>query len=284
MIRAAMVGLAVVCLSSTAWAGDRFAAPTGQLGAGIVFSPEQRGRAHAELGFFHHSDPGHVTSFTTLLGLGFKIIPELELEALLPVGFLDYGGAESEVGVGTGNLHLGLSYLSREGSMRLKIGGAVEFGPWTSDYESEAFAAIVWGHPEGGGQDIGLWAPEVLSFVLPGRFEYGDTVVFGTDFALGVHLPDQGDTAVTVQVAPGLGVYVSNSVLLGIRLPVTIIPTSFDQGNDDVALVALEPYARLTLGKGFLNARFTMNLDEPYGFSFEENKIWGLHVGGGVTF
>jgi len=286
MIRSSMVGLALVCVSSTAWGGDRFAAPTGQLGAGIAFTPEQRGRAHAELGFFHLSDAGHLNSFPTLLGVGFKVIPALELEALLPVGFLEYGGgsSSSEVAVAAGNLHLGLSYLSREGSMRLKIGGAVEFGPWTNDYETESAIAIVLGHPVGGGQDIGLWTPGVLSIVAPGRFEYGDAIVFGTDFALGVHIPDQGDTAVTVQLAPGLGVYVSDSALLGIRVPVTIAPTSFDEENDDAALVALEPYARLTLGKGFLNARFTMNVDEPYGFSFEENKFWGLHVGGGVTF
>jgi hypothetical protein len=286
LIRTVLAGLAVVCVSSTAWGGERFAAPTGQLGAGIVFSPEQRGRAHAELGFYHHSDPGHLNSFPTLLGFGFKVIPELELEAMLPVGFLEYGdgGSSSEAAVAAGNLHLGVSYLHGDGGLRLKVGAAVEFGPWTNDFETESAIAIVLGHPVGGGQDLGLWAPEVLSFVAPGRIEYGDEVVFGADFAVGLHIPDVGDNAVTVQLAPGLGAYVSDSVLLGLRIPFTIIPTSLDDENDDAALVALEPYARFNIGKGFLNARFTINLDEPYGFSFEEDKIWGLHVGGGVAF
>ncbi len=54
--------------------------------------------------------------------------------------------------------------------------------------------------------------------------------------------------------------------------------------RDGASAVALEPYARLDLGSGFVNARFTVNLGEPIGFAFDEGKIRGAHVGGGLVF
>jgi hypothetical protein len=48
--------------------------------------------------------------------------------------------------------------------------------------------------------------------------------------------------------------------------------------------VALEPYLRYDFGGGFVNARLTVNLDEPLGFAFDEGKVWGLFAGGGGTF
>jgi hypothetical protein len=277
------VGAAPVTSTSSS---ERFAAPNGQLGAGLSFSPAQRGRAYAEVGFFH-SEPGtegHVNSFTWILGVGVKVMPNLELEALIPMGFIEGGGGgASDNAFATGNMQLGANYLQAEGAWRLKLGGAVQFGPWAQDYEFLSLAAIDFGHPVGGGQDIGLWAPEVLSLVAPARFEYDVGAVLGADAALGVHIPTNGgDVAVTVQIAPGVGYYVSDAALIGLRVPLTIVPTNFDGG--DWNLLAVEPYARYDLGGGFLNARFTVNIDDPYGFSFDEGQIWGLHFGGGATF
>lgn len=292
MKKTAWVGFAaVLCVSSVVHAeGTHLAAPNGQLGAGIVFSPEQRGRAHAELGFFHATEgSARLNSFVWLVGLAYKVTPHVELEALLPIGILESGGSSSEVALGTGNLHFGVSYLHGERGFRMKLGAAVEYGPWTQDYELESTLAVALGHALGGGQDFGLWIPELLSVVVPGRFEFGDTVVASADLALGAHISTGNadlfangtDVEISFQVAPGVGVYVSDRALLGLRAPVALIPTNVD---NDGTLLALEPYFRYDLAAGFLNARFSMNLDEPYGFSFDEGRFWGLHVGGGATF
>ena len=289
-MRALLWGLAIVCISPWARAEDRLAAPTGQLGAGIAFNPRQHGRVYGELGFFHRSDTSHLNSVPAVVGFGYKVVPTLELEALLPLAFAEIGSSSrSEAAFGVGNLHVGLSYLRGTPGFRMKLGLAVEYGPWTNDSGADTSVALILGHPVGGGQDIGLWVPGIFSIVAPGRFEVGETLVAGADVALGAHFPvadtalisNADDVVITVQVAPGVGVYLGRSALLGLRMPITLVPTNVD---DDGTLLALEPYARFDLGGGFLNARLTMNLDEPYGFSFDEDRLWGLHVGGGATF
>jgi hypothetical protein len=286
-----LVGLAVVCASGVANAGegstnDRFAAPNGQLGAGLSASPDQHARVYAELGYWH-TEPAtvHLNSFGLILGAGVKVAHHLELEAMLPLSFAEAGNSSSgDTAFATGNLHVGGSYVQARGPLRLKLGAGVEFGPWTSDYDEGSSAALLAAYALNGGQDLGLWAPEALSFVTPMRVEYDVGAVLSADFAAGVHVPTNGgDVVVTVQVAPGIGYYVSNSALIGLRAPLTIVATSLDE--DDFTLFAVEPYARFDLGGGgFLNARFTLNIDEPFGFSFDEGQAWGLHAGGGGTF
>jgi len=286
-----LVGLALVCASGVASAAEgptanRFAAPNGQLGAGLSASPDQHARVFGELGYWH-SEPAslHLNAFAWILGIGVKVVPHVELEAMLPMAFAEAGNSSSgDTAFGTGNLHVGGSYVKADGPLRLKLGAAVEFGPWTNDYESSSAAALLAAYYLHGGQDLGLWAPEALSFVAPMRLEYDAGVVLSADLTPGLHLPgNNADAVVTVQVAPGVGYYVSDSALIGLRTPLTLIMTSLDE--DDFTLFSVEPYARFDLSRNaFLNVRFTLNIDEPLGFSFDEGKAWGLHVGGGGTF
>jgi hypothetical protein len=41
---------------------------------------------------------------------------------------------------------------------------------------------------------------------------------------------------------------------------------------------------RAAFQSGFLLARLTINLDGPKGFSFYDDKIWGIHAGGGFSW
>jgi hypothetical protein len=98
-----------------------------------------------------------------------------------------------------------------------------------------------------------------------------------------VHIPtDGGDTELTIQLAPGMGFFASPTVLIGGRFPFVWIPT---ESGSDSTYFGFEPYVRFDVSEtAFLNARFTLNIDEPLGFSFDEGKIWSLHFGGGGTF
>jgi hypothetical protein len=185
--------------------------------------------------------------------------------------------------VAVGNLHLGASYLHADAQWRLKVGGAIEYGPWTNNFSPNALLAIETGHPAWGGENLGLWAPEVLSIVTPTRFEYGDKLVGSIDAAFGLHFPTNGDgtTQFSIQLSPGIGYYVSDTVLLGARLPFTWVPTS--SGSDSTFLAA-EPYARFDFGQGFVDVAFMLNLDKPYGFAFDQGEYWAIHVGGGLSF
>jgi hypothetical protein len=119
--------------------------------------------------------------------------------------------------------------------------------------------------------------------VTPSRVEYGDQFVGTGDGQLGLHIPtDGGDVEVSVQINPGFGYYVQPTVLIGARLPFVWFPT---ETGSDATFLALEPYGRFDVSEtAFVNARFTLNLDEPLGFSFDEGKVWALHIGGGGTF
>jgi hypothetical protein len=284
---------------------DRFAAPNGQLGAGLSVSRAEGLRLYGELGFYTTGDSEEegdfeasyrLWSITAIVGGGYKIAPDLEIEAMLPLGFINFNSSvtgpapfedqeESETEVAVGNLHLGVSYVRGEGPLRMKIGGALEYGLWTIDPSNEYALTLGFSAAARGGHDIGLWAPETLSAVTPTRIEMdvAPTVVVSGDGQLGLHIPtDGGDTEFSIHLAPGIGFWASPTTLLGARLPFTWIPT---ESGSDSTFLSFEPFVRFDLNESaFLNARFTLNIDEPLGFSFDEGKVWALHIGGGGTF
>jgi hypothetical protein len=332
LIRASLIGLAVVCLSQWAHAeeanvgavgdvgaapvtstggAERFASPNGQLGAGLTSSDGQKARAFVELGFGRaatsesQTEAGitvesefHYNFIPIIVGGGYKITPNLELVAMLPVGWGNFGysltatGApgltgldqsDSDSGFGVGNLHLGLNYFSFRGPLRFMAGGAVQYGPWYKDYDPGAAAGVIFGHAASGGQDIGLYVPETLSIVAPGRVEYEiNQAVLAADAALGLHIPTNGgDVELSIQLAPGVGYYVTPTAQLGLRVPFTWAPTESGSAS---TFLAVEPYARFDFGAMFLATRFTLNIDEPYGFSFDSGKFWAIHLGFGSSF
>jgi hypothetical protein len=290
---------------------DGFAAPNGQLGAGLSISKPEGARAFGELGFYTVGDSdsdsaggftiessSRIWSISAIIGGGYKIAPDLELLALLPLSFFSFNFSSSIDGpgtefddeesesfseVGVGNLQIGVNYVRAEEPVRMIIGGAVQYGPWTIDPEGEFAFALGTGYYARSGHDIGLWAPETLSLVTPSHVEFGDQFVVTGDGGLGLHVPtDGGDVELSVQLDPGFGYYVNPTVLVGARLPFVWFPTESGSG---ATFVALEPYGRFDVSEtAFVNARFTLNLDEPLGFSFDDGKIWALHFGGGGTF
>jgi hypothetical protein len=279
---------------------DRFAAPNGQLGAGITFTGEPKARAYAELAFTRAaasddalgaSVESHVNGLNLLLGGAYRVLPALEIEAMLPIAWaqygtsLSYGGqsqSTSDGGFAVLNLHLGVNYLRAERPWRLKVGGALEWGPWTNNFGQTAVTAALATHAAYGGEHLGLWAPETFSIVAPARFEYGERLVVSGDAQLGLHFPTGGgDSELTIQLAPGVGYYATDVVLVGLRMPFTWIPT---ESGSNSTFFAIEPYGRFDLGTIFLDTSLVLNIDEPYGFAFDSGKFWALHFGGGATF
>lgn len=260
---------------------DTFAAPNGQYGAGLSISGVKTARWYGELAFMPWSPgPVSVWSFSAIAGGGYKLQENLELEAQLPLSFFSAsGGTTDETGAAVGNLHLGVNLVGAKDALRYKVGGALEWAPWTIDPGQNFGLALGLGSIARSMHDGGLWAPETLTIVAPGRVETGDKVVLGADAAVGVHIPagSGGDVDLSLQFDPGVGLWASETVLVGGRIPIVWIPTS----DGDNAQVAVEPYARFDLGKAFLNMRFTLNIDEPLGFSFDEDKFWAFHIGAG---
>lgn len=327
MIRAALTGLAIVCVcpwahaeevnvgtaglsptpapSPNAGGVDHFKAPNGQLGAGLNSSEDLRARAFLEMGFGRaaesQSEAGataevHLNSLSWIVGGGYRVTPNIEIVGMLPIGWANYGFSTSgdnlpaqlqiegsESGIGIGNLQLGANYVSFGTPLRFFAGGAIQYGPWYKDYDLGPQLGVATMHATRGGQDIGLYYPEVFSFVTPARVEYDvDRLVVHGDAALGLHIPtDGGDVDFSVQIAPALGYYVTPTAQVGLRLPFAWIPTA---SGSRATFFAMEPYGRFDFDNLFLATRFTLNIDEPYGFAFDAQKFWAIHVGFGATY
>jgi hypothetical protein len=268
-----------------------FAAASGFQGAGLGLG-DQTGRAWLETAF--HTQELYTVLGATLGG-GYRVTESLEVEAMLPFTYasmqvIAYGDMytpprlEREGAFAIGNPYLGVSRVHLDGTVRYKAGLGVTL-PVAGDDDRQLWA-LEFTRLTSGWQDQHLWAPNTLSIAAPVRVEVGERVVAGVDATPIVVVPTQdnggGDDAdLLLQVAPGIGAYATDALLLGARLPIAWLTTV---DTWDAAQIALEPYARVDFGSGFVNGRLTVNLDEPNGFAFEDGRVWGAHLGGGLVF
>ena len=262
---------------------DKFASAMGPTGAGLSLSPEQKIRAWGELAF-HTQD--FVTLFSPMLGGGYKVTPKIEVELILPMALATYSvfdpfdGAEtSETAFVIGDPYVGGNFIGSTGKIRYKVGGGfgLPLAPDSTGGLVAAFSAL----GARGFQEAHLWQPNVFSIAFPARVEYlMGKIILGGDGGLGIYVPTSGggDTEFSLALSPGVGTYLGGNILVGARIPFIWIM------SDDVAQFAFEPYGRYDLGAGFVTARFTLNIDEPFGFAFDSGRFWGLHVGGGASF
>jgi hypothetical protein len=224
------------------------------------------------------------------LGGGYKLLPELELEGRLAIAAARLkikdpdcpDGEDCEDAAGSltpANLYLGVNYLIEMQEWLLKVGGGIAYGPWTHDPSNERTVAYAYSALTNL-EDFYMYIPETFSLVVPARVEYRfqPELAFTGDASLVTYIPtDGGDVELGTVLAPGVS-YLMNDFILGGRLPLFWLLT------EDTAQFALEPFARYDFNQFFLTGRFTLNLDNPYGFSFEEGEVWALHIGFGGTF
>lgn len=136
-----------------------------------------------------------------------------------------------------------------------------------------------------GNRRLWLWAPERLSLVLRGAVSHrlaGAFDVFAeTALAPLIPVGDEGDdTDLFVEGTVGGAWVVPDLLRLGLGFSMAWLPT----GTGDVLQTSLQLFGRMWLDKLFLALAFTMNLDEPAGFAFDDGGRWGLHIGVGSEF
>lgn len=288
-------------LAATGAGAAEFTAPAGQLGAGLDNEPQNKVRAYIDgtayfrtgtRSFFGGTDVKWTEwALPVLLGGGYKLMPNLELEGRLgfaaahaKVKAIDCAdGATCEDSAGSftpANLYLGANYMIEMDKWLLKVGGGLAWGPWTHDAGAERLFAYQYSALTRM-EDFYMFAPEVLSIVAPARVEYRflPELALTGDVTLAMLIPtsEGRDVELVAAIAPGAS-YLMGDLILGGRLPL------FWELTDDTAQFALEPFARYDFDQFFLTGRFTLYLDNPYGFSFDEGEPWGLHVGFGGTF
>jgi hypothetical protein len=286
--------------ATTSLQAAEFTAPAGQLGAGLGNGPESKARAYIDgTAYFRtgtRSSFGSDIKWTelalpVLLGGGYKLMPNLELEGRLALAAAHIkvknkdcpDGADCEDSAGSltpANLYFGANYMFEMNEWLVKVGGGIAYGPWTHDPNSDRFWTYLLSFPTRL-EDFYVYAYDTFSIVAPARVEYRflPELAFTADVSLATLIPTSGngDVELASVIAPGAG-YLMGDLILGGRLPL------FWALTEDTAQFALEPFARYDFEQFFLTGRFTLYLDDPYGFSFDEGEPWGLHVGFGGTF
>jgi hypothetical protein len=217
-----------------------------------------------------------------MLGGGYKVTDSIELELVVPLVYASFTFPLLEdSSFNMGNLYAGVNVLGGSGELKYKFGGGLGF-PTSSASDIGDAIAYSGGAGIHAAQQFYLWAPENLTLNGIGRIEYGNKVIFTGDAMLSIYFPTgdvSNDNELTIGLAPGIGAWLGDDALLGGRVLVW-----YGSFGDDNAQLGVEPYFRYHFGDAFINARFTLNIDEPYGFSFDDGGLWGLHLGGGLSF
>ena len=198
-------------------------------------------------------------------------------------------------GVGAGNPYLGFYSIRQHGPTVLRVGAGMTIPVATLSGESRL---ADWDTYQGAMAMRGmwrwwLWVPDSISLTLPvswdstigGRFLWGGEVALAITIILPkparstVFLRGDPRTADLVNPIELYGGYRTGNLDLGARLQMVFVTT----GETELQL-SLSPYGKLRIGSGYLETRFTANLDEPLGFAFDKGRFWGFHLGGGYGF
>jgi hypothetical protein len=130
--------------------------------------------------------------------------------------------------------------------------------------------------------DLWLWAPSRAALLARGQLELDlhPQLRLELEAVSAVMLPAREafrQYPVVVLFPLALGFSTGNALLrAGVRLQAVIMP-----GNaPDMLQVSIEPWLRVLLGSGFIEARYTGNVDEPLAGE-RGPRIWGFHLAGG---
>lgn len=248
--------------------------------SGTAEAQERRSEVYVDVGFNTRSPGGaNLTTWTPNLGLFTQVDDNIAISADwgLTALSVDEIGVENP-GVKPLNPFVAAHLTPRIGdfSLRFGIGLAIpiaEAADATNQRPYDSARAIR------GSWNPWLYATDTVSVAIPARIAWRPLDLF--------RLAAEGAAFMMVDTAGGeerLGfqgaleaALVFDTVELGARI----------QGvrpQDEVTRAAVEPFVVLGLGPVRLRGRLTMNLEAPDGFAFDENGIWGAHLGVAYTF
>lgn len=285
----ALVSLGSTVLGLSVASAQEFSSPSGSTGAGIRLNAGQKGRVHAEMGFHTQSPAGAtLTALHWTLGAAFRPTDAVEIELTVPIGGVatstPFGGSDQ---FGVGNMALQGTFMGAPSpNVLLKGGFGLALAPWNNlggSINSESLAVAIGATSTRSFQESWLALPQTVHLFFPFRVEAGREVRFTGDASIDMAIPtlDGLDFNAFIGLVPGVAWWAAETVNLGVRLPLYVNTVS----NADNAQLSLEPYVRYDFDQtAFVSTRFTLNLDENLGFSFDSGRFWGWHMAFGANF
>jgi hypothetical protein len=178
-----------------------------------------------------------------------------------------------------GNPFLAIHSVRRHGCSELRLGVGV-----TLPYASIVFVLLPGAQGASGVWEPWLWYVGAPSIVVPIAWEtiLSDTWFWGGELSSAMAASGERREFYVEHVWVPIalqGGFRAGVISAGLRLQEVWMPI-----HDDDSQFSVAPFVRAQLGRGFLSARFTINIDEPYGPSFKSGTFWGLNLGAGFSF
>ena len=173
-------------------------------------------------------------------------------------------------------------------SIKIGFGITAPVADTTSTIES---AAYYYANGIRGSWNPWIYRPDTFALVLPAQIKLNllllEIMAEGALFEL-ISTSDNGEDFFGIQLALQA---MMNAGPLGYGLRIQGVRLEGQRTRADLTLrraedfqISLEPLVVLNLMVIEAYARFTLNLNEPYGFAFDDNRVWGFHIGIGFGF
>ena len=255
---------------------------------------DERFHLWGELGIFTGDLRGtKAIAFSPLFGLRLQFTQNviMDLQWGLAHATLKPDNDDSDTAFRPGNLWAAVHYqgAKKSFSYRFGLGLTAPTATLPSDDPINRFltaqAAFVLAAAMRGNWNYWLWDPYALSIIVPLRVERRKPSGFmwGVEFDAGIMISvsdkNAGDDPI-VQMEGDMGYQAIDWLRVGSRFALVILPKSEGQKTQ----LSVEPFLRFGPEERFVAVRLLINIDNPNGFSFDKNEVWGLRIGGGVAF
>ena len=205
---------------------------------------------------------------------------------------VDLDDADPDNSFRVGNPYLAFHYQGKKGQFSYRVGAGVT-APAASlpdDINDRNTAASAYDLAAGlrGNTMFWLWDPHTVSVIIPIAFErrkpsgflWGAYLDTGALIKLNDKNARTSKTDFLMQMVAMMGYQATDWLRVGSRFSLVLIPKYRERDTQ----LAVEPYLRFGRENAFGAIRLNINLDEPFGFSFDSRKVWGLRIAGGASF
>jgi hypothetical protein len=249
-----------------------------------------------ELGTFAGKLEGDQRSIvmSPIVEMRFQLAYSVVMQAVWGMSYanLDRDQADPQNTFRFGNPYLAFHYQGRKGQFSYRAGAGVTVPAATlpDDINDQVAAASAYALAAAirGNNSFWLWDPHTVSVIIPiaverykpSGFLWGAYLDTGALIKLNDKNPRTSKTDFLMQMAAMMGYQATDWLRVGSRFSLVLIPKFKEQNTQ----LAVEPYLRFGRDNAFGSIRLNINIDNPWGFSFDDRQVWGLRLGGGAAF